>query len=232
MADIIRRRTHVPGLDELLEGGFPRGSSILVSGSPGTGKTIFSLQFLYNGAAVEGETGVYFTFEEKRDSLIEQASLFGWDIEKYEKEGKLKIVSIGTENISYNVINDMLEIIEKTKAKRIIIDSITTLSYLCAGLSDHVHPNKLSLKKFIYLFIIRFRKFYDTNLIFISQEDEVISDQLAQYICDGVLLIDYESLGGNFSRSLLIRKMRKTKNDEDIHPLEISEKGIVIHSIR
>ena len=56
-------------------------------------------------------------------------------------------------------------------------------------------------------------------------------DGVSEFICDGVVLIKYESLGGDFSRTLRVRKMREVNNDEDIHPLEIGEKGIIIHSL-
>lgn len=61
-----RSKSYIFGFDELVEGGFPDGSSILVNGSPGAGKTIFSLQYLVNGAINDNEKGIYFTFEEKK----------------------------------------------------------------------------------------------------------------------------------------------------------------------
>jgi len=57
-------------------------------------------------------------------------------------------------------------------------------------------------------------------------------DYISEFISDGIIHITFESMGGEFSRSLLIRKMRRVKNDEDIHPLEISSKGIIIHNIK
>ena len=55
---------------------------------------------------------------------------------------------------------------------------------------------------------------------------------ISEFLCDGVVLLNFESLGGEFSRSLLVRKMRHTKNEEDIHPLEISKKGLVVHKLK
>ena len=87
---INRIKTGVDGLDELVEGGFPEGSTILISGSAGTGKTILSLQFLIAGAE-NNEPGIYLTVEESRDKIINQAEQFGWDLEKLEKERALVI---------------------------------------------------------------------------------------------------------------------------------------------
>ena len=82
-------KTHIPGFDELIGGGFPQNATILLNGGPGTGKTIFSLQYLYNSVNKDKRNVIYFTFEEKKRALFEQASQFGWDLEKLEKQGKL-----------------------------------------------------------------------------------------------------------------------------------------------
>lgn len=225
-----RIKTYIKGFDELIEGGFPQGSNILISGSAGTGKTIFSLQYLYNGA-LNNEKGIYFTFEEKKESLYEQAIQFGWDIEKLEKKDKIKIISIGTEDINNNTVKDIIEIIKNTKTKRIVIDSLTTLSYLTPENTQNGEINNYTIKKFLYSFITKFKDIKDLTVLVISQKDEKISDDIAEYLCDGVINIKYESMGGDFSRQLTIRKMRKTKNNEDLHPMEISKEGIIIHNL-
>lgn len=76
---IDRVRTGVNGLDELLQGGFPKSHCILLSGAPGTGKTIFGQQFLYNGAK-NGEKGLYIAFNEELEDVLLQPTVFGWDI--------------------------------------------------------------------------------------------------------------------------------------------------------
>ena len=83
----------IDGLDAIIEGGFPRGSMILVAGNPGTGKTIFSAQFIYRGAVDYGEKGVYVSFAEGKKSFIDYMRRFGMDFERLEKEGKVRTVS-------------------------------------------------------------------------------------------------------------------------------------------
>lgn len=85
-----RIKTGIDGLDNLIEGGFPEGSLILISGSPGTGKTIFGLQYLYQGAKIN-EHGIYVTFHESKESLLKCGEIFGWDIKDLEREGKIVI---------------------------------------------------------------------------------------------------------------------------------------------
>lgn len=233
MAQNNRIKTHIKGFDSLIEGGFPVGSRVLISGTAGTGKTIFSLQYLYNGAIHDNEMGVYFTFEEKKEALYEQAKQFGWDFKKLESKGLIKIISIGTEDITKTTMRDIVDIVKNTKAKRVVIDSLTTLVYLCSSFnSGQTQVNEQhNIKKFLYSFLAYFNEFKNLTCIFISQKDEKLSNIVAQYMCDGVVKIDYESIGGDFSRNITIRKMRKTKNSDNLYPLEISNDGITIHEI-
>ena len=74
---LIRVKTGIKGFDELIEGGFPKNSSILVCGGPGCGKTIFASEFIYNGAKKYNEKGMYVSFEQNSDSIKNQARQFG-----------------------------------------------------------------------------------------------------------------------------------------------------------
>lgn len=228
--ELKRIKTNIKGFDKLIQGGFPEGANILITGTPGTGKTIFSLEYLYNGATKENENGIYITFEEKREALIKQANQFGWDLEKLEKKGKIKIIAIGTDDISKNTVNEILEIVKNTKAKRVVIDSITTLSFITPDIQG-ISINQYAIKRFLYSFLTSFKEIDDLTTIFISQKDEKVSNIPSEYLCDGVIDIEYESLGGDYSRNLTIKKMRQTKNDEDLHPMEISKEGIIIHNL-
>lgn len=227
--NLKRIKTGISNFDELIEGGFPVGSNVLVSGTPGSGKTIFSMEYIINGAVNNNEFGIYFTFEEKRESLIMQAKQFGWDIEKLEKEKKLKFISIGTYDISENTVFDILDIIKTLKAKRVVIDSLTTLSFL---LGNCVDTNNLNATKFLYSFVTGFKELSDVTPLFISQKSAQ-STRISAYVCDGIINFESESLGGNYSRNLSVKKMRSTKNNDDLHPFEIKGGvGINIHSFK
>ena len=81
--------TYIPNFDTLINGGFKKNSINLIVGGAGSGKTIFTLQFLVNGILKHNETGLYITFEEKKDEIYDNMSVFGWDLAKLEKQGKL-----------------------------------------------------------------------------------------------------------------------------------------------
>jgi KaiC/GvpD/RAD55 family RecA-like ATPase len=91
-------KSGIPGLDELLFGGIPKRNVVLISGGPGTGKTILSQQFLYFGLTY-GEPGVLVTLEEHPVQIRREMSEFGWDVKKYEDEGLFAIVDAFTGGI-------------------------------------------------------------------------------------------------------------------------------------
>ena len=231
-----RVATGIKGFDNLIEGGFPKGSAILLSGTPATGKTIFALQYLVNGAKDFNENSLYITFEEKRDNLKMQAKQFGWNLEELEKKNKLIIKQISPNEISKNTIKEIIELAKECDIKRIAIDSLSTLSINTPSTYMNVNEmNEYTIKRFIYSFIDELKQSDGITSILISQslnDEDLSRDDVSEFICDGIIHLTFESMGGEFSRSLLVRKMRRTKNDEDIHPLEIGKNGIVVHNIR
>lgn len=226
-----RIKTGIKGFDKLIDGGFPESSVVLLSGTAGTGKTILSLEYIYRGATEFKEKGIYFTFEEKKEALYEQAIQFGWNLKDLEKKKKIQIINIGSEDFEKSTISEMVEIISRFKAKRVVIDSLTTLSYLSPENSGTNVVTNYTIKKFLYSFITKFKESGKITALFISQQDEKISDNIAKYLCDGVVNIYYESVGGDYSRSIVIRKMRKTNNNDNLHPIEISKNGVIVHSL-
>lgn len=246
-----RTATGIPGFDELVEGGFPQDSSVLICGGPGCGKTIFCMQYLINGVTQFNENGLYVTFEQRKEDLFKQAKRFGWDLEGLEKKGKLKIIAMPVEEITKDTMKDIQKIVKANNIKRLVVDSLSTL---VINAPIYTTPNELAVqdvvggnivfsppiigdyivKRFVYGFIESLRDLNCTSLLIseASQNGEYISrDTLSEFACDGIVLISFESMGGAYSRSLIVRKMRSTKNNEDVHPVEISQKGIIVHKI-
>jgi circadian clock protein KaiC len=84
--------TGIPGLDELVGGGIPKGRVILVIGGPGSGKTIMCGQFLYKGIYEHEESGVFVSLDESKDHFYREMQQFGWDFRKAENEGKFTFI--------------------------------------------------------------------------------------------------------------------------------------------
>lgn len=248
---MARCKTGIKGFDELVEGGFVEGSSILLEGSPGTGKSIFAMQFLYNGAVLYKEKGLYVSFEQRAEELKRQAKQFGWDFDELESKGMAKIISIPVKDITEKTIIDIIEMCNKEKIRRLVIDSLSTLAvnapiYVTRpdlSIKDVVSNNvflsppivgDLIVRRFLYNFIDYLKDLKKTTKILIAEAPENspgIENSLAEFLCDGLIRLNFESMGGEYSRSMIIRKFRETKNDEDLHPVEISKKGIVVHSL-
>ncbi|MEO0841017.1 MAG: ATPase domain-containing protein, partial [Cyanobacteria bacterium J06643_5] len=85
-------RTLIEGFDDITHGGLPKGRTTLVSGTSGTGKTLYSLQFLYNGITHLQEPGIFVTFEEAPNDIIRNAHIFGWDLQQLIDDGQLFIL--------------------------------------------------------------------------------------------------------------------------------------------
>ena len=121
--------TGIPGLDELTQGGFLEGSSILVSGGAGTGKTILGTQFIYNGAKDYGEPGIYITMEEGPTNIWWNMRSFKWNLTKYEHMIKLyRVGMIEPEEFAKKFeeeIEKIKDMVNEMNAKRLVIDSTT-----------------------------------------------------------------------------------------------------------
>ena len=85
-------RPMIEGFDDISHGGMPVGRTTLVSGTSGTGKTLFGVQFLYNGIKFFDEPGIFVTFEESPTDIIKNAYSFGWDLQHLIDDGKLFIL--------------------------------------------------------------------------------------------------------------------------------------------
>ena len=150
-----RIRTGIKNLDSLFQGGLIKNSITLISGAPGTGKTIISLGYIYNGAHELNETGLYVTFEQPVYDLRSQALQFGWDFAKQEKKGKIYILSIPIEEIHKETLNLIGQLVKKYKAQRLVIDSLSTLTIAAPHFSDYVNGSvtQPATRFFIYKFI-------------------------------------------------------------------------------
>jgi len=237
-----RVRTGIIGFDELLEGGFPRGRSILVSGGCGTGKTTFGVQYVYAGAEKYGEPGIYVTLDERPKLIREDCLNFGWDLKKLEEENMLQIIDGAIARIGipsdeefslpstgFDVDKLLIEILTSIKrygAKRVVIDSIPALGF---NLKTE-HDIRKAILKLGYML----EKAGVTSLLIseIGEKKNTFSKYgVEEYLVDGVIVMHYMGVGMTSNRTLHIRKMRGTKHSEDLHPLEISQRGLIVHRI-
>lgn len=131
-----RMRTGIPGFEWISDGGLPSERATLIAGSAGSGKSVFSAQFLANGIK-EGESGVFVSFEESADAIRKNMKDLGWDIEAFEKEGKWAFVDASMRRADADLIAGEFDLsaimerirhaVEKVGASRVVLDSFGQL---------------------------------------------------------------------------------------------------------
>lgn len=217
-----RVRTDIAGFDELTEGGIPANSVILVVGGPGAGKTIFSAEYIYNGAT-NGDKGVYVSFGETADVFKDYMQRFGFDFDKLEKEGKVVIVDLTVPKLGLETNLDFIE--QKVKelgAKRLVIDSFSAMA-LALG-------EKTSIRNTLRRLSTLFRAMECTTLMIAEMAigSQAIGTGIEEFLADGIIVLDTSLESGQLQRSLLVRKMRGTNHSMKTSPYIISEEGLVV----
>ncbi|MGA8664646.1 MAG: ATPase domain-containing protein [Thermoplasmata archaeon] len=219
--------TGVAGLDEMLGGGFPAGSVVLVTGLPGTGKTCLGLQFLLAGVA-HGEKGVFLSLEEDVPQLVETAHQFRWPVEAAIASGALKIVRLDpkeTRQSLHRIQGELGKELEAMGANRIVVDSVSLLNML----SDD-EPNRRGT---LFALAAACRAAGATTLLTAEadpQHPEVSRDGLSEYVSDGVLMLGYRTGadGHRVGLALRILKMRRTPHVRTVQPYAITSSGITV----
>ncbi|MEE9323112.1 MAG: ATPase domain-containing protein [Candidatus Aenigmarchaeota archaeon] len=218
--------TGIPGLDGLIEGGLVRGSTILVTGGTGTGKTTFCAQFILEGLK-KGEPGIYMTLEEDPEDIKEDLKKYGFDFETYEKSGIFKFVYQNPFEVS-DISSTIVNVINSINAKRIVIDPISLVGMYM--------KDPAVLRKRLFEIIRILRKTNTTTMITSEILDEALGIQVkslsrfgvVEFVADGIIVLNLFGVGGGITRSLLVRKMRRTKHGTDVYPMGITSKGIIV----
>ncbi len=228
--------TGVNGLDELIEGGYVKNSVVLITGKTGTGKTLFSSSFLYQGY-LSGEPGVYITTEETEEDVVldVQSTFSTWDFVKAVEGGMIKIISLRpslmeTENVDmnkflklyiYSLVEKARSAVESMNAKRVVIDSVSMVELF---LKDP-YVARVGLA----LLIDELKRMKVTSVLTstIEEGSERLSGSgIIEFLVDGVLKLDFVPVTEEFQRTLVIRKMRRTNHSTLIHPFRITSFGI------
>jgi len=223
---VLQKRipTGVPGLDKLIGGGFKEKSINLISGGPGAGKTIFATQFLIEGLKI-GEPGIYITFEEDKEKLFGDVADFGWDLERFERMGILKFLEYTPEQIKRVIVEGggtMDVIISQSKAKRLVIDSVSAFAML---FSDDLMKKQSALELFELINKWGCTAVLTSDVIQRSPDD--LSSQMGFEVDSEIILHHFKKKGVR-ERGIEILKMRGTKIPEKTMRMEITKSGIKI----
>ena len=236
----------ISGLDELLNGGLPKNGIYAVVGETGTGKTILATQFLYNGAVKYNEPGVYVILEEDKKYFTSNMRNFGWDLEKLEEEGTVKIVPyiksiIGDVDTSlergligndvktierirqYLTVNSLFMEIQhecaKLKAKRVVVDPISIITLLT--------ESEVLARMQLISFFESLRMLDVTTLVTVEEGIKYWDD--VNFLVDGIINLVMREKSSMFERGIFVRKMRRTAHDTGLRPMKITHEGIRVY---
>ena len=209
----------VPGLDELLHGGFLPGSSILLRGAPGTGKTTLALQFLQAGAAA-GEGGLFISFEEFPASLYRDGASLGWDLRALEASGALILQFTSPEVLLAGLQSPdspILRLIQEKNVRRVVLDSITHFARLA--------EDEQSLRKLCTGLINGLKREDLTSLILAEDnlpEAGSPRDGRLDFVVDAIVLLLYLEIDSAIQRALLVPKLRGSPHSKEIRSFRIN----------
>lgn len=216
--------TGIAGLDELLGGGVPRGSSTIVQGGTGAGKTLIGLQFLLEGAK-RGERGVLFALEETPDQLRSVAQSVGWNLRELEDKGLLVIKYASPVELSTDrFLHEAMEAVRALEASRAVFDSLTTMSL---GV-----PVERRFKEMVYSIAKHMRGAQVSLLLTVESEQLLGSAQLSghgvSFIADNLLQLRYVEIDGRLERAISVLKARGIKHESELRSMTIGAQGVQV----
>jgi circadian clock protein KaiC len=220
----------IDGLDEITNGGFPKGRPTLICGGAGCGKTLMSMQFLIKGITDHNETGVFMSFEEPSDDLTLNVKSLGFDIEKLKADKKLVVDHVRVERSEieeageYDLDGLFIRLgyaIDSVKAKRVVLDTIESLF---AGLDNQAILRAELRRLFHWL------KAKGVTAIITGERGEasLTRQGLEEYVSDCVIVLDHRVIEQVSTRRLRIVKYRGSTHGTNEYPFLIDEEGISV----
>ncbi len=221
-----RLKTGIKALDQLIEEGIPRGSSCLISGISGTGKSLLCFEFLYRGAKQFNEKGVLVLFEETKERILAAALKMGWDFAQEIERGMIEVIYIPQPGIL--VEQDLLnihEVIMRFGAKRVAIDSTSVFLHKIKDLQV--------IREKIYQLATIVQNAHAVG--FFVSDIPSGSQQMSRFnveetVVDGVILLSSTKVDLKRERYLEVYKLRNTIHSEGSHRIEIGKNGITLQT--
>jgi circadian clock protein KaiC len=224
--------TGIEGFDDVCQGGLPIGRSTLISGTSGTGKTVFSLHFLHNGIKQFDEPGIFVTFEESPLDILRNSASFGWNLQEMVEQDKLFILDASPDPDGQDVAGsfDLSGLIErinyairKYKAKRVAIDSITAVF--------QQYDAVFVVRREIFRLIARLKEIGVTTVMTTERIDEygpIARYGVEEFVSDNVVILRTVREGERRRRTLEILKLRGTTHMKGEFPFTMGTHGISI----
>jgi len=220
---VERISTGVSGIDALIEGGIPKGFTVLIAGNPGTGKTVLTSHFLYDGLT-KNQNGIYVSFSEADYSFYNNTDRFGMKFRGFQKQNKFSFLDFSavTQGGIQDALEEVLATIKETNAKRIVIDSFSAI------LQSFVNLNEARIALHVVLGKMLRAQGVTTMVIGeVPIGTSKIGSGFEEFVADGIIKLEHGS--SNASPIIVnIIKMRTTKIDRVPHIGVIKEHGMIV----
>jgi circadian clock protein KaiC len=220
---VERISTGVSGLDALIEGGIPQGFTVLVAGNPGTGKTVLTSQFLYDGLT-KNQNGLYVSFAEADYSFYNNTERLGMNFREFQKQNKFSFLDFSavTQQGIQDALEEVLATIKETNTKRIVIDSFSAILQSFVNLNEarialHVVLGKMLRSQGVTTLVIGEVPIGTAN----------IGSGFEEFVADGIIKLEH---GINNASPIIVKviKMRTTMIDREPHIAVIKEHGMIV----
>ncbi|HWG44428.1 MAG TPA: ATPase domain-containing protein [Gemmataceae bacterium] len=232
--------TGIPGLDDILLGGIPKGNVILVEGAAGTGKTLLGMEFLYRGITEYNEPGILVTFEVAPKKLIRDAANFGWDFEQLQRQNTFKIIFTSPPVLNHELRSPdslLLETAAQMGARRIFIDGISLLRSVSNDVNNagngNNHGNEMGCYRQLLQMLLEGLQRESLTAILSHEvtaiEQQAFALEVAEFLTDTVMVLRREQNRRRSHRSLEITKSRGQDFESGRHTLRITAgKGLEV----
>ena len=232
-------KTDIIGFDELFaEGGIPRGSSVLVAGGPGTGKSILCRQICYNLVS-KGKKCMYVSFEESKERIITSMEKFGWDVKKYVEDGSLLIQKINPLDIlrmKFGSIGGSGSATELSyKIKPLIIPKDFNPEVIAVDSLSAIIAASVTKDKNYRIYLQQLFSFFEETgaTSFLITETEPLPTKysesgIEEFLADGIIVLYNLQKKETRENAIEVLKMRYGKHQKKMVLLTITDKGIKV----
>jgi circadian clock protein KaiC len=220
-----RISTGITGLDSLIEGGIPRGFTVLIAGNPGTGKTVMTSHFLWEGLK-NGENGIYVSFSESKEQFYDNTQRLGMNFKEKEESGNfhfLDFASITKEGIQ-DALDEVMATIRDTKSKRMVVDSFSAISQSF----DNMNEARIALQVVLGKMM---RAEGVTNFLIaeVPVGSGSIGSGIEEFVADGIIKLEHGKTNAA-PMTVKVVKMRGTAMNREPHVATITNDGMMVYT--
>jgi len=224
--------TGIIGFDKACQGGFVRNSSNVIIGGPGSGKTTFLLQFLWNGATKFNENGLYCSFEPDIIETLKDSSSLGWDFARLNEVDKVKFLKFSPQTTIDELKGELIRLISKYNIRRVCFDPVSVLALNSGDMGktrEEIFDLVSLMKRLNVTSILADENLDNENLSNVESSIGSKTD-IIKFLADSVTVLYESGVAGQGDRAFRIEKMRRTAHIRTPIGMKLTDTGIDVPS--